>query len=218
MFKTIISLLRSISNALDEIEFNDHVGITEHRAEELIANVKGSSPNGATITTLNNDIQSLTYQLYNDDAEEGALGDIVKTQNAIAELGKPANTSSLGQVKPDGNTLITMPDGTLVLNSNYDCVIEQKVFGNGESGYRKWRNGRLEQWGVATTNTGETEFLLHTTFKDQLFGIQATVREKGNFYIYALPSANQKMKVRIADQQSNYVAIKFQWKAEGYWK
>lgn len=105
------------------------------------------------------------------------------------------------------------------VSSNIDYVISEQVYGGGESGKRKWKNGRFEQWGVATTSdAGEVEFTIHEAFRDMLFSVFVEPREKGNFFHYAYPSAVRKFKTRIADMTGTPRAIKIQWKAEGYWK
>lgn len=105
------------------------------------------------------------------------------------------------------------------VSSNIDYVISEQVYGGGESGKRKWKNGRFEQWGVATTSdAGEVEFTIHEAFRDMLFSVFVEPREKGNFFHYAYPSAVRKFKTRIADMTGTPRAVKIQWKAEGYWK
>lgn len=105
------------------------------------------------------------------------------------------------------------------VSSNIDYVISEQTYGGGESGKRKRKNGRFEQWGVATTSdTGEVEFTIHEAFKDMLFSVFVEPREKGNFFHYAYPSAIRKFKTRITDITGTPRAIKVQWKAEGYWK
>lgn len=99
-----------------------------------------------------------------------------------------------------------------------DYVIETGFYGNGESGYRKYKNGLIEQWGVATTQASETEFTMHKPHIDQNFSIFVEIREQGNFYHYATPSANQKFKCRIQSRDNVSMAIKFQWRSFGRWK
>lgn len=102
--------------------------------------------------------------------------------------------------------------------ASYDYVFQTITY-NGESGKRKWKNGRMEQWGIATSGeNGEVEFALHEAFKDMKFIMFIEPREKGNFFHYAYPSSVQKFKTRIADSAGTPRAIQFQWKAEGYWK
>lgn len=99
-----------------------------------------------------------------------------------------------------------------------DYIIEAGLYGGGESGYRKYKNGIIEQWGVATTQANETEFTMHKPHIDQKFSIFIEPREIGNFYHYAIPSANQKFKCRIQSRDSISMAIKFQWRSFGRWK
>lgn len=100
----------------------------------------------------------------------------------------------------------------------YDYVFQSITY-NGESGKRKWRNGRMEQWGIATSNaSGEVDFALHEAFKDMKFLIIIEPREKGNFFHYAYPSGVQTFKTRISDSYGTPRAVTFQWKAEGYFK
>lgn len=104
------------------------------------------------------------------------------------------------------------------ITASYDYVFQTITY-NGESGKRKWKNGRMEQWGIATSGeNGEVEFVLHEAFKDMKFIMFIEPREKGNFFHYAYPSGVQKFKTRIADSAGTPRAIQFQWKAEGYWK
>lgn len=119
----------------------------------------------------------------------------------------------------DGNTIEFSPDGLLRIPNNMDLCFQSVNYGNGESGYRKYRNGWLEQWGVATSGAnGEVEYNLHQAYRDQNFSIFIEPREKGNFFHYGLPSANQKFKTRIQTKDGDSIAIKFQWHSYGYWK
>lgn len=102
--------------------------------------------------------------------------------------------------------------------STNDYCIQSMLYGGGESGYRKYKNGLLEQWGVASTEANETEFTMHQPHIDQNFSVFVEVREKGNFFHYAMPSANQKFKCRIQSRDSVSMAIRFQWRSFGRWK
>lgn len=105
------------------------------------------------------------------------------------------------------------------VSQNIDYAISEQTYGGGESGKRKWKNGRFEQWGVATTSdAGEVEFTIHEAFKDMLFSVFVEPREKGNFFHYAYPSAVRKFKTRTSDMTGTPRAIKVQWRAYGYWK
>lgn len=99
-----------------------------------------------------------------------------------------------------------------------DYVIETGFYGNGESGYRKYKNGLIEQWGVATTQASETEFTMHKPHINQNFSIFVEPREQGNFFHYAIPSGNQKFRCRIQTRDSANIAVKFQWRSWGRWK
>ena len=105
------------------------------------------------------------------------------------------------------------------VNSGYDFPISTTTYGGGESGKTRWRNGRLEQWGIATTSaSGETEFTLHETFKDMKFSIFIEPRQAGDLVHYAYPSANNKFKARIQNTYGTFMACQFQWRAYGFWK
>lgn len=105
------------------------------------------------------------------------------------------------------------------LANSVDYSFQQISYGNGESGYRKYKNGMLEQWGVTTSSAnGESEFNLHQAHIDTNFSIFIEPRERGNFYHYALPTANQKFACRIQTRDSLNIAIKFQWRSWGRWK
>lgn len=104
------------------------------------------------------------------------------------------------------------------LANGVDYSYQQVTYGNKESGYRKYKNGMLEQWGVATTQANETEFTMHQAHINQNFSIFIEPREQGNFFHYAIPSGNQKFKCRIQTRDSVSAAIKFQWRSWGYWK
>lgn len=109
-------------------------------------------------------------------------------------------------------------NNNLKIPNNIDLCFQSISYGNGESGYRKYRNGLLEQWGVATTQAGETEFGLHQAYRDTNFSIFIEPREVGNFFHYAVPSAPQKFKTRIASAAGYHMAVRFQWRSFGYWK
>lgn len=104
------------------------------------------------------------------------------------------------------------------LANGVDYSFQEVMYGNGESGYRKYKNGMLEQWGVATTQANETEFSMHQPHINQNFSIFIEPREQGNFFHYAMPSANQKFKCRIQSRDSVSMAVKFQWRSWGRWK
>lgn len=103
--------------------------------------------------------------------------------------------------------------------ADLDVCIEERLWGNGESGYRKYRKGCLVQWGTTTSNAGgEQEFQMHTTNTNQVFMLQVTPKEKGNFFSYGYPTANNKFACRIQDKDGTSRAIKFSWMSIGRWK
>lgn len=119
----------------------------------------------------------------------------------------------------DGNTIEFSPDNLLRVPNNIDLMFQAITYGNHESGYRKWRNGFIEQWGVATSGAnGEVEFTMHQPHIDQNFSIFVEPREMGNFFHYAMPSGNQKFKMRIQTRDSQNMAVRFQWHSYGYYK
>lgn len=107
----------------------------------------------------------------------------------------------------------------LRIPNNIDLMFQSILYGNGESGFRKYRNGCIEQWGVATSGAnGEVEFNMHQNHIDTNFSVFVTPREKGNFFFYAVPTANQKFATRIQTKDGNNIAVKFQWRSWGRWK
>lgn len=119
----------------------------------------------------------------------------------------------------DGSTIEFSSDNILRISNNIDLMFQSVLYGNGESGYRKYRNGCIEQWGVATSGAnGEVEFNMHQSHIDQNFSVFVTPREKGNFFFYAVPSANQKFATRIQTKDGANMAVKFQWRSWGRWK
>lgn len=119
----------------------------------------------------------------------------------------------------DGSTIEFSTDNILRIPNNVDLMFQSVLYGNGESGYRKYRNGCIEQWGVAISGAnGEVEFNMHQTHIDTNFSVFVTIREKGNFFFYAVPSANQKFALRIQTKDGANMAVKFQWRSWGRWK
>lgn len=119
----------------------------------------------------------------------------------------------------DGNTIEFSQDNILQIPAKNDLMFQSITYGNHESGYRKWRNGYLEQWGVATSSAnGDAEFTMHQAHVDQNFSVFIEPREQGNFYHYAIPSGNQKFRMRMQTRDSQNIAVKYQWHSYGYWK
>lgn len=140
-----------------------------------------------------------------------------------------ATLSDIGLVKPDGLT-ITIDDTGTISTTNlakddltnvrgaYDWVITSVVYGGGESGYRKWRNGYMEQWGKATSANGEVEFNLHQPYKDTNFSIFGQVAELGNYFVSIYPSGNQKFKLRVQSASGANMSVRFMWHSYGFYK
>lgn len=95
-------------------------------------------------------------------------------------------------------------------------------FNSGTMGYVKWSDGRLEQWGKATTraqDTAGTNFNLLESFKDTNYVLTATVNEQMFAFIYARPSTVKQINVRVNNgNDKSVVGASVSWKAEGYWK
>lgn len=141
---------------------------------------------------------------------------IEKDANTLYEILDDEETALF---EVDGNTLEFSEDGLLRIPNNMDMMYQSITYGNHESGYRKWRNGYLEQWGVATSNAnGDYEFTMHQSHIDTNFSVFIEPREQGNFFHYAIPSAKQKFRTRIQTRDSANIAVKFQWHSYGYWK
>lgn len=133
------------------------------------------------------DIQTLLHDLYNDDEEEGPLGDIVVLTKAVNDT---------------------------------PSIIAQ--FDSGTTGYRKWSDGRLEQWGRVNTravDTAGTNFSLLQRFTNTNFTLTATVNEQMFAFIYARPTAVNQINIRVNNgNDKSVVGAAVSWKAEGYWK
>lgn len=113
-----------------------------------------------------------------------------------------------------GHTFISKTTLENVLNSR--TVITKS---NNQSGNIKYSDGRMEQWGLATTsNTGETEFTMSASFIDTNYQVFVEPRQAGDLVHYAIPSAVNKFKARIQNTSGAYMACQFQWRAYGFWK
>lgn len=90
---------------------------------------------------------------------------------------------------------------------------------NNQSGTITQPDGRMEQWGLATSsNTGETEFIMNNSFVDTNFQVFVEPRQAGDLVHYAIPSATNKFKARIQNTSGAYMTCQFQWRAYGFWK
>lgn len=119
----------------------------------------------------------------------------------------------------DNNTIIYENGVGLKVRDAMDMCFQSVLYGNGESGYRKYKNGMLEQWGVTTSSAnGEIEFAMHQPHIDTNFSIFVEPRERGNFYHYAIPTGMQKFACRVQTRDSQNIAVKIQWRSWGRWK
>lgn len=90
---------------------------------------------------------------------------------------------------------------------------------NNKSGVIKHTDGRMEQWGLATSSTtGETEFTINANFIDTDFQVFIEPRQADNSVHYAIPSATNKFKARIQNTSGSDIACQFQWRAYGFWR
>lgn len=90
---------------------------------------------------------------------------------------------------------------------------------NNKSGVIKHTDGRMEQWGLATSSTtGETEFTINANFIDTDFQVFIEPCQAGDLVHYAIPSATNKFKARIQNTSGAYMTCQFQWRAYGFWK
>lgn len=179
--------------------------------------------------------------------DPNTLYEVLDEINDIVTEIPTATLDDIGLVKPDGVTISIDNNGTIsasntaLLNhntsniahtdlfsakanvnlnnipSNYDFITETGLWGDGESGYIKYKSKYMEQWGKVTSNsTGVVEFTMHKPFKDMNYSIFAQIGELGNFFISCFPSANQKFKLRVQTAQGSNVAVRVMWRAYGY--
>lgn len=142
---TIISLLRGI---LDNIGGGGGpIPIDQIQAliDSSINKLKGGAEVTTTIKQLEQDIQDLTYGLYNDNPDEGTLGDITSIKQAISDI----LTSLEGYVKEEdifdkGPEYVDLglPSGTLWATCNLGATKPEEY-------------GDYYMWGSATPNTND---------------------------------------------------------------
>lgn len=225
---------------LDDIKADKENTFTKREVEELIANIKTS--HFQVVEDLPEIGQeNVIYLIHKIDQEfDDIFDEYVWMNNAYEMVGSTKVDLSNCVMRDElaSELLNYVTTGNLIgtLNNfytksvtdekyepkfpnSYDYGIQSISYGNGESGYKKYKNGLLEQWGVATSSAnGDTEFILHQPYRDTNFSIFVEPREMGNFYHYAIPSANQKFRARIQSRDSISMAVKFQWRGFGYWK
>lgn len=161
---------------------------------------------GNTLTNaISNEISNRTNQVIQ-------LSTLMNAESERAQGVENELVNTIGIVQGQIDTVQTNVD-------SLDVCIEEKLFNDGRGGYRKYKNGYLEQWGVATSNAaGEQDFALHTSFKDTNFSMFITPREMGNFYFYAYPKTASRFSIRIQSRESQSMAVQFQFLARGRWK
>ena len=122
------------------------------------------------------------------------------------------------QIKND----ITKHSNAITQHSNAIAGKEDKptiTKSNNKSGVIKHTDGRMEQWGLATSSTtGETEFTINANFIDTDFQVFIEPRQADNSVHYAIPSATNKFKARIQNTSGSDMACQFQWRAYGFWR
>lgn len=137
---------------------------------------------------------------------------IVKKRDGIIRAG------DYQQIKND----ITQHSNAITQHSNAIARKEDKptiTKSNNKSGVIKHTDGRMEQWGLATSSTtGETEFTINANFIDTDFQVFIEPRQADNSVHYAIPSATNKFKARIQNTSGSDMACQFQWRAYGFWR
>lgn len=197
-----ITILNNVISSQDTITEVDDVTIIYNSENKL--EVSG------------NTLQSGGYQKYWEGTKLEFNSIAVKDPNTLYQVLDDEETALF---EVDGTTIEFSNDEILQIPSNVDLCIEEGLYGGGESGYRKYRNGHLEQWGKVTSSAnGVVEFTMHKPYKDTTFSIFAQVSELGNFFIACFPSANQKFKLRIQTSSASNIAVRVSWYSIGRWK
>jgi hypothetical protein len=196
---------KAVYNKLNTI--NEDLNLKEQSIDNLNIEVENLTTN---INLIVNDIDTHTEEINTLENNLDNLSDLTYTKDEVDDKVKGFATTS---------SLIAGINGCEPkMADTVDYVIETGIYGEGESGYRKYKNGFIEQWGVATTNASETEFRMHKPHIDIKYSIFIEVREQGDFFHYAIPNTNQNFKARISDRTFAPSAIKFQWRSFGRWK
>lgn len=211
--------------------------MTEYTAKKvLLKNVQGEflipytepTPSDKQTITLNdnNELQAVGIQSKDGSLNNFWVGSSAEYQEALAKGIITADTlchitddaeSALFNV--DGTTIEFSEEGILRVPSNVDLMDHEEQYDNGAGGVRKTRNGYMEQWGIATSSTsGAADFEMHEAYKDTNYSVFVTIREMGNFFIYALPSGVKKFNCRVRSSSGVDTAVKFQWRAFGFYK
>lgn len=197
--------IQTLQNEVDHLD--EHIKIDE--------NTIGKTNDGK-LQSIGSVLKNGGYQNYWKGTKSQFNAISEKDNNTIYEVVDDEETTLF---EVDGASIEFGADNSLRVPNNIDLMFQSILYGNGESGYRKYRNGMLEQWGVTTSSAnGETDFTMHQPHIDTNFSIFVEPRERGNFYHYALPSGNQKFACRIQTRDSANIAVRFQWRSWGRWK
>lgn len=179
----------------------------------LLEDINNSIGEGEDITEI--EVQSLINdsidKLRGNQDEEFTLSKVSDTlQNLLYSLyNDDESEGELGDIIKLQNALESSPYIVAQINT-------------GSMGYRKWSDGRLEQWGKATTraqDTAGTNFNLLESFKDTNYTLTASVNEQMFAFIYAKPNTAKQVNIRVNNgNDKSVVGANVSWKAEGYWK
>lgn len=150
----------------------------------------------------------------------GRIGFAWKNITLTGQISKASD----GTYEPQNVYNYYLPDksGTVALTSDVNTKQDKPTItksSNNQSGIIQHPDGRMEQWGIATSSTtGETEFTMNNSFVDTNFQVFVEPRQAGDLVHYAIPSATNKFKARIQNTSGAYMTCQFQWRAYGFWK
>lgn len=107
-------------------------------------------------------------------------------------------------------------DKYIALN-NVDYIVEE-----GEN-YRKWNSGILEQWGIDTVLSTDSQYssiIMPVAFTNTNYVVIGSIREQLNGYIFITPDSNdsQVFRCRVTDSNNTVLTSKVSWIAKGFWK
>lgn len=177
----------------------DGVSITYNSDEELQTD--------ATI------LQSGGYQQYWEGTKSEFNAITNKDPNTLYQV-LDDEESALFEV--DGTTIEFSPDNILRIPNNIDLCISDQVYTYG-NGLRKYRSGYCEQYGISTSSAdGIAEFTIHEPYTNNLWSVQITVREIGNFFVSTEIISTNKFKLRICGSNGTPMAVTFDWYAIGH--
>ena len=101
--------------------------------------------------------------------------------------------------------------------NNVDYIVEE-----GEN-YRKWNSGILEQWGIDTVLSTDSQYssiIMPVAFTNTNYVVIGSIREQVNGYIFITPDSNdsQVFRCRVTDSNNAVLTSKVSWVAKGFWK